>query len=221
MDTYSYTNNGSIVRGASEPTDKELATRDLEKTVDKLQELLNGVGESATTRAESIESLDRWVTRLGNVWETYQEVSKQDPPAEMKNIALAKHILSLANQESGQDHTLEEVLRDDSFLAAVDMAASVYKRINNTFYGVWALDKLKGDNLADLHSFHQQFQSLVGLEEGSPVLALHNQISRWYRFGDTVSAGDFRKVSAVLDRAFEAHVLGEKLTRIKPSRKAA
>jgi len=220
MDTYSYTNNGSIVRGASEPTDKELATNDLAKAVEKLQQILNGVGESGS-RAESIDSLDRWVTRLSNVWETYQEVSKQDPLAEMKNIALAKHILSLANQESGQDHTLEEVLRDDSFLAAVDMAAAVYKRINNTFYGVWALGKLKGNDLADLHSFHQQFQSLVGLEEGSPVLALHNQISRWYRFGDTVSAGDFRKVSAVLDRAFEAHVLGEKLTRIKPSRRAA
>jgi len=219
MEQYTQNDNGTVARG-SHVTDKQLALGDLEKTLDKIQGLLTEI-EGSSNKTSGVANLNGWVERLGQCWNTYQEVSREDPAVEMKNIALAKQILSLANQETGQDHTLEEVLRDDSFLAAVDMAASVYKRINNTFYGVWALDKLKGDNLADLHSFHQQFQSLVGLEEGSPVLALHNQISRWYRFGDTVSAGDFRKVSAVLDRAFEAHVLGEKLTRIKPSRRAA
>jgi len=219
MEKYSSHDNGTVTCG-SQSTEKERRLDDLEKAVDRLQELLTGI-EASTNKTFGVAHLNGAVDRLGQCWKTYQEVSREDPAVEMKNIALAKQILSLANQETGQDHTLEEVLRDDSFLAAVDMAASVYKRINNTFYGVWALDKLKGDNLADLHRFHQQFQSLVGLEEGSPVLALHNQISRWYRFGDTVSASDFRRVSAVLDRAFEAHVLGEKLTRIKPSTRRA
>lgn len=221
MDTYSYTNNGSIVRGASEQTDIESATRDLEKTVDKLQELLNGVGDGMT-RAESVESLDRWVTKLGNVWGTYQEVSKREAASDFKNRALAKLVLHLDNNLNGTDHTLEEAWDQGSFQAAVAMAAEVYKRIEPRLYGAWALSKLRGDELANLHKFHQQFATLVGLEEGSPVLALHNQLSRWYRFGDKNSASDFSKVTAVLDRAFEAFVSGQKLTRIKPStRKAA
>ena len=219
MQKYIRDDNGTVTCG-SQSTEKERALGDLEKAVDRIQELLTEI-EASTNKTSGIAHLNGAVDRLGRCWSSYQDISKQEEVSGMKNVALARLILNLANQESGQDHTLEEVLNDEIFLAAVDMSAAVYKRINNTFYGVWALDKLKGDNLADLHSFHQQFQTLVGLEEGSPVLALHNQISRWYRFGDTASASDFRKVSAVLDRAFEAYVLGEKLTRIKPSRRAA